>query len=266
MTAPRDLKRGSVGADVEAWQRAIGNPTIDGIFGEKTEQLTRMWQASKGLLADGIVGDKSRAMAALESTMPPPPVTEVLPTPATFIQAKNFTRGRFGSPVMLVVLHTMEVPEKPNKARQIAQWFAGATAPQASAHFCVDDMEIVQCVAESDTAWAAPGANRNGVHIEQAGRAGQTAAEWADPFSESMLRRSAALTADLCRRHGVPIKRLNAEEVKAGAKGICGHVDVTKAFPALKGTHWDPGPAFPWAHFIELVIAADGLTHLVANT
>jgi N-acetyl-anhydromuramyl-L-alanine amidase AmpD len=242
----------------------IGAPAT-GVFDEPLEQMTRMWQASKGLKPDGIVGPLTWGAAAAATTLPPPPVADVLPTPATFIQAKNFTRGRFGSPVTLIVLHTMENAEKPTAGRAVAQWFAGPTAPQASAHFCVDAVEIVQCVAESDCAWAAPGANRNGIHIECAGRAGQSPEEWADAFSEATLRRAAALAADLCRRYGIPIKRLDVEEVKAGARGICGHVEVTKAFPDLKGTHWDPGPNFPWAHFLELVIAADGLEHLKPN-
>ncbi|HMJ52024.1 MAG TPA: N-acetylmuramoyl-L-alanine amidase [Polyangiaceae bacterium] len=259
MNAPRDLKRGMTGSDVAAWQRFVLCPALDGIFGEQTETLTKMWQQHHALKADGVVGPITRAAAEAATTVPPPHVQEALPTPATFIKARNFTKGRYGSPVTLVVLHTMENAEKPMAARAVAQWFAGDTAPQASAHFCVDALEIVQCVAESDSAWAAPGANRNGLHIEHAGRAGQSTQDWSDAFSEAMLRRSAALCADLCRRHGIPIKRLSAAEVRAGARGICGHIDVTIAFPDRKGTHWDPGPNFPWASYLELVMAADGM-------
>jgi hypothetical protein len=264
MTQPRVLRLNMTGPDVAEWQRTIGMPVITSVFDEKTEQLTRMWQRAKGLVPDGRVGPATRGVAAIASTLPPPasPIADILPTPAIFIGARHFTRGRYGSPITLVVLHTMENQEKPNAARQVAQWFAGPTSPEASAHYCVDDKEIVQCVAESDSAWCAPGANRNGLHIEHAGRAGQTPEQWADAYSEMMLRRSAALCADACRRHAVPIKRLSVSEVRAGASGICGHVDVTKAFHEKKGTHWDPGPHFPWAHYIELVIAADGLDHL----
>lgn len=264
MAESRTLQLGSKGPDVEWWQRTIG-VVADGIFGPGTDQMTRMWQQAHGLKPDGVVGPITRETAATANTVPPPPVEQPSATPSAFIEAKNFTRGRYGSPVNLIVVHTMESQEKPGTARAVAQWFAGSTAPQASAHFCVDDAEIVQCVRESDMAWGAPGANRNGVHIEHAGRAAQSPEEWADPYSESMLRRSAALCADICRRNSIPIKRLSADEVKSGAKGICGHADVTKAFPALKGTHTDPGVSFPWTRYIELIIAADGLTHLVAN-
>jgi hypothetical protein len=271
MTRPRDLKRGCTGADVEAWQRVIGCPTIDGVFGEKTEQLTRMWQRAKGLVPDGVVGDQTRAAAALASTLPPPapPVTDFLPTPATFIAARYFDKGR-RVPVTLIVIHTAETPEGEKTARSVGRWFASemrgkdGKVHQGSTHYGVDAFEIVQYVRESDVSFGAAGTNHNGIHIEHAGRANQTPAQWADTYSETMLRRSAVLVADLCRRHGVPIKRIASSEIRAGAPGICGHADVSRAYPEKAGKfpHWDPGPHFPWAHYLELVMAADGLEHL----
>jgi len=268
MTTPRDLKRGMVGADVELWQRTVSCPVIDGVFGEKTEQLTRMWQQMKRLTPDGIVGPKTREAAALASTLPPPPpIDEVLPTPVTYIEARYFTRGRRGATVSCIVIHTAETPEGEKTARGVGRWFAsemrGADGEihEGSTHYGVDAKEIVQYVRESDMAYGAGGANGRGIHIEHAGRASQTAAAWADRYSEEMLRRSAALVADICRRHGIPIKRIAADELKAGARGICGHDTVTAAYP-VKGGHTDPGPHFPWAHYLELVMAADGLDHL----
>ena len=52
------LRRGSRGADVVAWQRALG-VAADGYFGPQTEQATRNWQRANGLVADGIVGLQS---------------------------------------------------------------------------------------------------------------------------------------------------------------------------------------------------------------
>lgn len=272
MTEPRILKLGMTGPDVEAWQRMIGCPVISGVFDADTEQLTRMWQRSQGLVPDGRVGPKTRAAAALATTLPPPPppVDELVPTPATFIRARYFRRGRRGAAVRLVVIHTAETPKGEKTARSVGNWFAsemrGADGKiyEGSTQYGVDANEIVQYVAESDTAYGAAGANETGIHIEHAGRASQTPAQWADAYSEKMLRRSAVLVADLCRRFGLPIKRIGPDEVKAGAAGICGHVDISRAYPdkAGKSPHWDPGPNFPWAHYIELVIAAEGLEHL----
>jgi N-acetyl-anhydromuramyl-L-alanine amidase AmpD len=244
-----------IGPDVTAWQRVIGAQQT-GVFDEATKTLTVMWQQQKGLKADSIVGEKTRAAAALAATLPPPAAFNA--QAVAFIEAKNFTRGRYGTAISVVVIHTMESQEKPDTARNVAHWFAGATAPEASAHFNVDATEVIQCVRETDMAWGAPGANRQGLHIEHAGRASQTPMQWADAFSDAMLRRSAALVASLCRKHGIPIKRIGPEELKAGGRGICGHDTVSKAFP-VKGAHTDPGPNFPWGIYIELVMDADGM-------
>lgn len=168
-----------------------------------------------------------------------------------FIQAKNYTKaGRTGA--RLIVIHTMEAPEKPGTALAVAQWFAGPNAPQASAHYCVDNLQIVQCVAELDVAWAAPGANRDGLHIEHAGFAAQTPAQWRDTYSQALLERSSFLAAQLARRYGIPVRKLTVEEVRDGrTSGFCGHADVSLAFG--KSTHTDPGKSFPWADYLALV-------------
>lgn len=52
------LREGSRGAEVVAWQKVVGAKP-DGIFGPGTARLTRLWQADRGLVADGIVGERS---------------------------------------------------------------------------------------------------------------------------------------------------------------------------------------------------------------
>lgn len=54
----RTIRRGDTGADVAAWQAAIGVAS-DGAFGANTERATKEWQKAKGLYPDGIVGEKS---------------------------------------------------------------------------------------------------------------------------------------------------------------------------------------------------------------
>ncbi len=170
-----------------------------------------------------------------------------------FIQAKSYTGCGPGRQVDLVVIHTMEAVEKPGTALLVARWFAGATAPKASAHYCVDDQTVIECVHEGDVAWAAPGANSNGVHIEHAGFAAQGSSGWADAYSQAMLARSAALCADICKRHSIPIAKLGPDELMKKERGVCGHVDVTHAFK--KSDHTDPGPDFPWEQYLSLVRA-----------
>jgi N-acetyl-anhydromuramyl-L-alanine amidase AmpD len=156
----------------------------------------------------------------------------------------------------LIVIHTAECGERKGAARGVGAWFQNPTA-KGSAHATVDADEIVQHAGWDEICAHARGgdANRTGIGIEHAGRASQTAAEWDDPYSRAMLMRSAALVAELCARYGIPAVRLTPAQVAAGAKGICGHADVTNAYN-VRGGHSDPGNGFPWDRYISMVRGA----------
>ena len=167
--------------------------------------------------------------------------------------AKNYTKGPRKSPIRLIVIHSMESQEKPKTAQAVAAWFGGSTAPQSSAHFCVDNAIAVRVVDDSDIAWGAPGANADGLHIELAGTASQSTGDWADAYSVAELKVAAKVAADWCKKYKIPAVHLTPAQIADGkTKGICGHIDVTKAFPKL-GTHTDPGVNFPWSFFISTI-------------
>ena len=129
------------------------------------------------------------------------------------------------------------------------------TAPVASAHYAVDQDSVVQCVREMDVAWHAPGANHNGIGIEHVGYAKQSAKEWEDSASSAVLDCSARLTARICKEYGIPVRKIDPPALLRKERGICGHFDVTLAFPGPKRSHWDPGTGFPWDRYIKLVMA-----------
>lgn len=175
-----------------------------------------------------------------------------------YIQAAHCTRpaldpNRGRRQISLVVLHSAEAPEKPGKARDVALWFAGqrGPAPEASAHYVVDAGETVQCVLDRDVAWAAPGANATGLHVELVGFAGQTPVEWADEYSAAVLERAAGLVAVLCARYGIPARVLSSVDLRNLQSGITTHAAVSEAF--RKSNHTDPGAGFPLAAFVERV-------------
>ena len=169
-----------------------------------------------------------------------------------FVESPNVTRTE-GRAIDVVVIHTMEISEHADAAAACARWFANPAA-EVSAHYCVDASTVIQCVREQDIAWHARGGNTASIGIELAGYAGQGPRAWEDDYSWEVLERSAGLTAEVCARHRVPVRRLRAEDLIAGKRGITGHVDVSRAF--RKSDHWDPGPAFPWQRFLRLVRSA----------
>src|SRR3954454_1733449 len=128
-----------------------------------------------------------------------------------FVQARNFTKGRSNA-IDVIVIHTMESPEKPDTAESVAAWFAGATAPQASAHYCIDSNSIVECVRDTDVAWHAPGAKHNGLGLERCGRAAQSPADWTNEYSTKLLELSAELVAQKCTKYDIPAVWLTAAQ------------------------------------------------------
>lgn len=174
-------------------------------------------------------------------------------TKLPFVQARWYTKRDVQRDVRFVVIHTIECAETPLAAENCARYFQ-TTNNKVSAHYCVDNNSIVQCLQTKDIAWAARSVgNRYGVHLEHGGRAAQAAEQWADAYSEAMLKISAGLTAFLCQKFGLPIAWLNAKALRAGGKGITGHADITLAWG---GTHYDPGPSFPVARYLDYVRAA----------
>ena len=114
-----------------------------------------------------------------------------------------------------------------------------------------DADRVVHCVREEDVAWQARGGNASSIGIELAGYAGQGSKGWDDDYSWAVLERAAALVADICTRYAIPVRWVRAEGLRNGARGLTGHVEVSRAF--RKSDHWDPGPAFPAARFLRLV-------------
>lgn len=159
------------------------------------------------------------------------------------VKSPNYNIGRLKA-IRLIVIHTMESNEAANTAENVAAYFAKSST-RASSHYLVDNNSTVQAVAEKDTAWAAPGANADGIQIEQAGSANQGAAAWKDAYSAAMLDRTARLIADIATRRGIPIRQLTNAQLAAGQKGIIGHVQASQVYKL--STHTDPGSNYPWA-------------------
>ncbi|MFI6858697.1 peptidoglycan-binding protein [Streptomyces sp. NPDC050421] len=153
----------------------------------------------------------------------------------------NFATGRSAA-IDKVVVHVTQG----SYAGSIS-WFQDPVS-EVSAHYVVrsSDGQITQMVRDSDTAYHARSANASALGIEHEGFIDDPS--W---FTDSMYRASAALTAYLCDRYGIPKDRAH----------IIGHSE------APGNDHTDPGAYWDWTRYMELVggstdggTGADGLS------
>jgi peptidoglycan hydrolase-like protein with peptidoglycan-binding domain len=171
------------------------------------------------------------------------------------ITSPNRYEGR-AAPIRVIVLHTMETEERSDIAEAVASYFS-RTSTRASAHLCVDNDSTVRCVDDQDTAWAAPGANADGLQIEIAGRASQNPTQWADAYSKDLLDRAAAEVAAWCKRWNIPARLLTDAQLADGfTRGITTHAAVSRVF--RRSDHTDPGKDFPAGAFVAAVAAKAG--------
>lgn len=165
--------------------------------------------------------------------------------------ALHYTPGpRSRGPVRYVVVHDMEAPEGPLTAENVGRWFQNP-ASTGSTQYGVDNNSRVQYVREADIAWGAPGLNHNGIHVELAGYARQSPAEWWDTYSLQMFRLAIPLVRDICTRHHIPIAYRTAPQLRADVPGITTHRQGSLAFKP--NGHTDPGPSFPMEWFVRCV-------------
>ncbi|MBA3829910.1 MAG: N-acetylmuramoyl-L-alanine amidase [Taibaiella sp.] len=108
-----------------------------------------------------------------------------------------------------------------------------------SAHYIVsaDGKRIDQSIRESDIAWHAGNYkyNQEAIGIEHEGYQSFSTG----PYPDVMLRVSAALVSQICKRNGIAPNRQN----------IIGHGEVPPP-----NNHTDPGPKWPWDRYMAYVL------------
>lgn len=183
---------------------------------------------------------------------------------ATYAPPIKVHPDRYGAvksnPNRLFVLHTTEGGEGDDQAEASAARMTkpgdrqGTSGPYGSSYqYIVDTDRIIPAVPENVVSYSAPGANNDGIHIVFPGRAGQTRAQWLDTISSKCIDMCARLLVDRSRALGIPTTQLTVAQIKAGARGLCDHNDISQAYG--RTDHWDVGPDFPWNE-LEARIAA----------
>jgi N-acetyl-anhydromuramyl-L-alanine amidase AmpD len=162
-----------------------------------------------------------------------PGTSRTAPSPA-------FNPGRAGQAIDRIVIHITDAPTTSSTVNH----FTRADA-NSSAHYLVgQDGEVIQFVAEADTAWHARGVNRRSIGIEHVAvkQGGATYGSTTFPYkppTDTQYAASAALVADICRRRGLAPDRST----------IIGHREAD-----AKTSHTScPDGAWDWTVFMDQV-------------
>ncbi|WP_454728843.1 N-acetylmuramoyl-L-alanine amidase [Cellulosimicrobium protaetiae] len=171
-------------------------------------------------------------------------------------QVGNPRRGG-GKPSGTIVIHTAECAADlvgaDTSAEGVARYLTERTTP-GSYHRIVDSDSIVKFAPLGYETWHCRFTNNWSIGISFAVQA-HLWATYPPAFVTKILRQGARTTAeairDLKKVWGitVPLKRINRKQALAKAPGFIGHGETD---PTRRS---DPGPAFPWARFLDMVRA-----------
>ena len=230
------LKKGSKGDSVKLLQELLNkhgfNLTVDGDFGNKTEEAVKQFQRRLNLTVDGIVGSKTfeALQAKYEAN-----INIIKDFLKVHITPKTRTSIKY-----LVIHFTAGSSSKPGRAKSAKHTFETS---QASADFCVDDRDIVQfnpdpykyycwAVGKSKTDIT----NSNSISIEicsnmKTGRSVKYANTDGWYFTKETLENAKKLAKYLMKKYNIPKNR------------VVRHFDVnSKNCPGIIG--WNTGSLY----------------------
>ena len=230
------LKKGSKGDSVKLLQELLNkhgfNLTVDGNFGNKTEEAVKQFQKRLNLTVDGIVGSKTfeALQAKYEAN-----INIIKDFLKVHITPKTRTSIKY-----LVIHFTAGSSSKPGRAKSAKHTFETS---QASADFCVDDRDIVQFNPDPYKyyCWAVGNSktditNSNSISIEicsniKSGRSVKYANTDGWYFTKETLENAKKLAKYLMKKYNIPKNR------------VVRHFDVnSKNCPGIIG--WNTGALY----------------------
>jgi N-acetyl-anhydromuramyl-L-alanine amidase AmpD len=233
------LKKGSKGEEVKILQQALKITPVDGDFGAKTDTAVKAFQKSKGLVADGVVGNKTWEALGITTTTSKCVDSSVLYSPLNVHVTKLANRT-----ISYIAIHyTAGSTSKKGTALNVKKIFEQRSA---SADFCVDDETMVQfnpdiknyyCWAVGDKKYVnSKGAslygkatNRNTISIEMCSNLKKGTSSSAPNhegwyLTNETIEKCVKLTKILMKKYNIPIER------------VIRHYDVTgKLCPGIIG-------------------------------
>ena len=230
------LKKGSKGDSVKLLQELLNkhgfNLTVDGDFGNKTEEAVKLFQKRLNLTVDGIVGSKTFEALQAKYEANIDIIKDFL---NVHITPKTRTSIKY-----LVIHFTAGSSSKPGRAKSAKHTFETS---QASADFCVDDRDIVQFNPDPYKyyCWAVGNSktditNSNSISIEicsniKQGRSVKYANTDGWYFTKETLENTKKLAKYLMKKYNIPKNR------------VVRHFDVNRKL-CVGIVGWNTGPLY----------------------
>lgn len=162
--------------------------------------------------------------------------------------------SRGGARVRLVAVHTAEGART---AHDLRAYFDRAGI-NASSHTIIDHNDTLDLVPRDRAAWTLRSGNPISVNLETCAFARWSRAQWLSTGTidgcvnpRAMLDRTATWIRRECDALNIPKVKLSSADVRAGKAGVIGHINWTEGMK--DGSHWDPGPGFPWDYVMARV-------------
>lgn len=153
---------------------------------------------------------------------------------------QSSSRGK--ATVRLLAIHTTEGIMRAGDLLAWKSW-PGSSHATADQYGTLLDGPGDGFVDYGKASWTLRSGNPVSDNLELCALAKWTRADW---LARPKLVENAAVW--LARRHRarphIPLVKLSPAEVRAGRAGVIGHNDWTVGMK--DGSHWDPGPGFPW--------------------
>ena len=155
--------------------------------------------------------------------------------------------SRNGHRPRVLAVHTTEGIMR---AKQLRDW----TGWKGSSHAAADETGVLMdgagdgFVDHDRASWTLRSGNPWSENIELCAYAKWTRTEWLS--RPKLLGACATWLARRSKARGIPLVKLTPAQYRAGQSGVIGHHDHTVGYS--DGTHWDPGPNFPWDIVLNL--------------
>lgn len=149
--------------------------------------------------------------------------------------------SRNGYKVRVLAVHTTEGIMR---AADLRAWTGWAGSSHASA----DETGALLAgsgdgfVDYGRASWTLRSGNPWSENIELCGFAKWSRADWLS--RPKLIDACAKWLAARSKARDIPLVKLTPQQYRAGQSGVIGHHDHTVGYS--DGTHWDPGPSFPW--------------------